>query len=207
MHRVATTILVFVLISYCNIASARFIQGDPVGIVPVPGVPGVPVPNMQIPPTLTTPRAITSSDVLRLHQLNQSYAYVSSSPLRYADPLGLQQTYGLPWVMPPNYIPIPQTCICPSPQGADPQVAGDIIGGTMLGFGTVNAVAQGAAAVSVAAAEATGPIAGLVVADAAASGAIAGGVVGAAVGAVVGAGIAGVYYVRSNNACNACCPR
>jgi hypothetical protein len=70
MSKIVATILALGLAAYCALASARFIQPDPVGIVP----------------TQTTPRALTASDVLRL---NQPYLYVRGNPLRFIDPAGL----------------------------------------------------------------------------------------------------------------------
>ena len=92
MNKAVITTLILVLASFCNIASARYIQGDPLGIVavPLPGAPNVPFSSAPSPTMVTTSRAITASDVLRLHQLNHSYVYVNSSPLIYVDPLGLE---------------------------------------------------------------------------------------------------------------------
>jgi hypothetical protein len=81
MNRVVATSLAIALSGYCSIASARFIQGDPVGVVPLVPSPALPAPTMS--------RAITASDVLRFHRLNHSYAYVDSNPLAAVDPYGL----------------------------------------------------------------------------------------------------------------------
>lgn len=72
MNRAVATTLAIALSGYCSFAIARFIQGDPVGIVPTP-----------------TPRAVTASDVLTLHRLNHSYVYVGGNPMSRVDPLGL----------------------------------------------------------------------------------------------------------------------
>ena len=72
MNKFMVPAIAIALALNCAAAFARYIQGDPAGIVPNP-----------------TPRAITSADVLRRQQLNHSYAYVNSSPLRYVDPTGL----------------------------------------------------------------------------------------------------------------------
>jgi hypothetical protein len=78
MLRTASVVLAVALIGFCGTVSARYIQGDPVGIVPNP-----------------TPRAITASTVLSVHRLNHSYAYVSSSPLGSTDPSGLVDWRGV----------------------------------------------------------------------------------------------------------------
>jgi hypothetical protein len=202
MHKAVATILLLALTTCSGSVSARYVEGDPLGVIPV-----VPIANMPTSPMLTPSKAITASDVLKLRQLNHSYAYVSNSPLRWTDPSGLQQTYGLPWVMPPNYMPFQSTCICPQPQGGDPAVAGQIIGGSMLGFGGAGAIAGGVAGVGIASGHAAGALGGLVIAEGAASGTMAGGLIGTAIGTVVGVGIAGAYYYSSNNSCNVCCQR
>lgn len=57
---------------HCCVAFARYIQGDPAGIVLNP-----------------THQAITASDVLKRNQVNHLYAYANNSPLKYVDPMGL----------------------------------------------------------------------------------------------------------------------
>lgn len=68
---------------YCASATARFIQGDPMGLIPNP-----------------TPTPVTAADVLRHHQLNRPlnhpYVYVNNNPLRYTDPLGLEPVGTIP---------------------------------------------------------------------------------------------------------------
>lgn len=78
MNKTVVTTLALGIALYSGLASARYIEGDPVGIVPNP-----------------TPRAITASDVLRLHRLNHSYVYVSNNPLRSTDPSGLVDWTGV----------------------------------------------------------------------------------------------------------------
>jgi hypothetical protein len=80
--------LSFTLVMPWTSASARFIQGDPLGIVPIPGAPTVPVPNAPTPRALTAPVVITASDVLAFYQLNHSYGYVNANPLSLSDPTG-----------------------------------------------------------------------------------------------------------------------
>lgn len=72
MKRMIEAIFILSGMLNCGLASARFIQADPVGVIPDP-----------------TPRPIMASDVLKYHQLNHAYAYVSGDPLRYVDPYGL----------------------------------------------------------------------------------------------------------------------
>lgn len=55
--------LLAALVVYCGAASARYIQGDPLGVLP--------------------------DDAPRPGGLNHVYAYVNNSPLRYVDPTGL----------------------------------------------------------------------------------------------------------------------
>jgi len=86
MNRTVATILSFGLAIYCDLAAARYTQADPVGVVP--SAPIVLVP--------AAARPITASDVLRFHQLNHSYAYALSNPLRYTDPLGLEPVGPIP---------------------------------------------------------------------------------------------------------------
>jgi hypothetical protein len=81
MNKTTVAVLSIFLGMQCGVASARYIQGDPVGLVPLTPSPALPVPTMS--------RAITAADVLRLQRLNHSYAYVDSSPLAAIDPSGL----------------------------------------------------------------------------------------------------------------------
>jgi RHS repeat-associated protein len=156
------------------------------------------------------------------------YALRKNNPLIFTDPRGLQQfpvpTSGTSGVQQAGARamacalnpaacnpPPPPSCTCSSPQGPDPNVAGQIIGGSMLTGATTVGIAGGIAGLSIVSAEAAhmGALGGLVVADAIASGAIGGAVVGGAVGAIIGVGIAGGYYYYAttrSNSCNACCP-
>jgi hypothetical protein len=72
MNRAVATVLALGLATYCTLAAARYVQGDPIGVVPNP-----------------TSKAITAADVLRLQRLNHSYVYVRNDPLSYIDPYGL----------------------------------------------------------------------------------------------------------------------
>src|SRR5581483_11682061 len=70
--KTALRILVVTWVCYSGLAFARFIQADPVGIVPEPTVP---LPSTPSP----------------VQKLNHLYVYVSNNPLRYTDPFGLTQ--------------------------------------------------------------------------------------------------------------------
>lgn len=79
--KILLSTLVLAMLSYSGVAWARYIQGDPVGIAPLPPTRALPVP--------TVSRAITASDVLTLQRLNHTYSYVDSNPLAAIDPSGL----------------------------------------------------------------------------------------------------------------------
>lgn len=92
MHKIAAIAMLLGLLGFCEVTSARYIEADPLGLVPVPG--GRVTPAFRAPSSATTPgmfaapRPVTAADVLRYHQLNQSYSYVNSSPLGDVDPTG-----------------------------------------------------------------------------------------------------------------------
>lgn len=93
MNRTVAAILAIGLAIHCGMASARYIQGDPAGILPSASSP--------IPPMAA--RALTAADVLRFHQLNHSYAYVRNNPLSNTDPWGLCPCKGGEWSQGANF--------------------------------------------------------------------------------------------------------
>lgn len=225
MYNAVAIILVLVLTSWSEIISARYIEADPLGIVPVPGTPMAPLPNRPTPPPLTTPRPITAADVLRFHQLNHSYNYVGSNPLSNSDPYGLQQfpipstgisgvqqvgALALPCALNPAACGLP-VIVCTCPITVNP---GNVIVGTMAagaGVGAATGVAIGIAHTPHAIAASSGAIGAAGAAAGAFDMMVVGGVTLGAVGVIAGATIVGGIVVMNNTSPNACppaqCPR
>lgn len=181
-------------------ATARYIEGDPLGVVPIPEA--VSNPPSAMVHMITAPRAITATDVLKFRMLNHPYVYVSNSPLKYTDPLGLQQSvpYGLPWVMAPNYDPfydprINNPCACPIGPG-------EALGGTMLaggGIGAATGLGIGLAATAADVAASSGAIGAAGAMATAGKMTVTGGTLGLAGGAAAGLVVAGAILIRQNS--------
>ena len=80
MNKVLGILFGFGLWMHCGVALPRYIQGDPLGVIPFAPSPALP---------LSASRAITAADVLRFQKPNHPYAYVDSNPLGAMDPHGL----------------------------------------------------------------------------------------------------------------------
>lgn len=93
LSKVFQLVLFVAIAGGCGIASARYVQPDPEGLFPTPEVPkpaAAAVPDTAPAPKLPRVRVITADEVLAMHGLNHSYAYVDSNPLSYIDPEGTQ---------------------------------------------------------------------------------------------------------------------
>jgi hypothetical protein len=213
MNRIISAAVVIGVGVQCGAVSARYIEADPVGVMP--GVP----PSARSP---NAPRPLTATDVLRFRQLNHLYLYVDGNPLVETDPSGLIPIGNIP--SDPGQAAIfynfaitrsGPRCTCPaSPQPSLPTIPltpGQAVGGSMAlgaGAGAAGGLSAGLAITGAEMGEAAGLIGAAGAAAVAGKTAVTGAAIGGAAGAVAGLAFASVIIAStaSSNSCPVQCP-